>query len=315
MQNQLIEMQYICSICICTYQMGDTIERCVDSLLKNTSENVEIVIVDDGSTDNTSMICENIADKIHRLNYIKLKRDNRRKLGETRNISVNSAKSEVVLLHVDADDIWLKGIQDIINYYLYIRYKLNIKKFLIGNHLAITTKEIFWKSKGYSNLYRGEDRDLMYRLAFNSDVLFIDHTIIHKRLKRSKNKTRIKSFKDLWSQSKYDVFYSDNIKEILLSSLIFSPGNKTYSFVVRLLRFFFIPLCSLIYLKKRKKNIMSWNEFIKYRSQNRGNAIQLINKFNLDLSIQKKRDYEYEKSLLKYPFEVKIKPKGFSVNL
>ena len=80
MQNQLIEMQYICSICICTYQMGDTIERCVDSLLKNTSENVEIVIVDDGSTDNTSMICENIADKIHRLNYIKLKRDNRRKI-------------------------------------------------------------------------------------------------------------------------------------------------------------------------------------------------------------------------------------------
>ena len=60
---------------------------------------------------------------------------------------------------------------------------------------------------------------------------------------------------------------------------------------------------------------MSWNEFMKYRSQNRGNAIQLINKFNLDLSTQKNRDYEYEKSLIKYPFEVKIKPNGFSINL
>tara|TARA_B100000886_G_scaffold313086_1_gene249484 strand:+ start:14230 stop:15117 length:888 start_codon:yes stop_codon:yes gene_type:complete len=294
--------------------MGDTIERCINSLLKNTSENVEIVIIDDGSTDNTSLICENISNNINRINYIKFKRDPRRKLGETRNISVNYAKSEVILLHVDADDIWLEGIQDIINYYIYIRYKLNIKKYLIGNHLAITTKEIFWKSKGYSNIYRGEDRDLMYRLAYNSDVLFIDHSIIHQRLKRKKNRTRIKSLKDLWSQSKYDVLYSDDINKIFLSSLIFSPRNTTYTFVVRLLRFFFIPICLLIYLKKRKRNIISWNEFMKYRSQNRGNAIELINKFNLASLIEKKRDYAYEKSLINYPFEAKIKPKGFSIN-
>ena len=295
--------------------MGDTIERCIDSLLENTTENVEILIIDDGSTDNTSSICENISKKINRLNYIKLKRNKKRKLGETRNISVNSAKSEVVLLHVDADDIWLKGLQEIINYYIYMRFKLNIKKYLIGNHLAITTKEIFWRAKGYSNLYRGEDRDLMYRLALNKDVFFIDHSIIHKRLKRAKHKTRIKSIKDLWSQSKYDVLYSEDFNAILFSSLFFSPGNKTYTFIVRLLRFFFIPICSVIYLKKRKKSIISWNEFMKYRSQNRGNAIELIDKSNSDLSVEKKRDYEYEKSLIKYPFEVKIRPKGFSINL
>ena len=34
---------------------------------------------------------------------------------------------------------------------------------------------------------------------------------------------------------------------------------------------------------------MSWKQFIKYRSQNRGNAIELINKYNLDSSIEKKR--------------------------
>ena len=308
-------MKYICSICICTYQMGDTIELCINSLLENTIDNVEILIVDDGSTDNTSSICENISKKINRVNYIKLKRDQKRKLGQTRNISVKSAKSEVVLLHVDADDIWLKGLQDIINYYIYMRYKLKIKKYLIGNHLAITTKEIFWKSGGYSNLYRGEDRDLMYRLAINKDVFFIDHSIIYKRLKRAKHRTMIKSFKDLWSQSKYDVLYSEDFNAILFSSLFFSPGNKTYTFIVRLLRFFFIPICSVIYLKKRKKSIISWNEFMKYRSQNRGNAIELIDKSNSDLSVEKKRDYEYEKSLIKYPFEVKIRPKGFSINL
>tara|TARA_Y100000739_G_C20610078_1_gene468035 strand:+ start:1974 stop:2858 length:885 start_codon:yes stop_codon:yes gene_type:complete len=293
--------------------MGDTIQLCIESLLKNTNDEIEILIVDDGSTDNTAFICENIAKEINRVNYIKLKRDFKRKLGETRNISIKYAKSNVVLLHVDADDIWLYGIQDLINYYLYIRYKLNIKKYIIGNHLAITSKEIFWKSNGYANLYRGEDRDLMYRLAFNGDVYFLDHSIIHKRLKRKKTKTRIKSFKDLWSQSKYDVIYSENFKEIFFSSLFFSPNNKTFSFIVKLFRFFFIPICSLIYFKSRKKTIISWEDFMKYRSRNRGNAIELINLSYLNLQINKRRDYEYEKSLVKYPFEVKVKPKGFSI--
>ena len=59
---------------------------------------------------------------------------------------------------------------------------------------------------------------------------------------------------------------------------------------------------------------MSWKQFINYRSQNRGNAIELIKKYNFDLSSEK-RNYEYEKILFKYPFEVKIRPKGFSINL
>ena len=54
---------------------------------------------------------------------------------------------------------------------------------------------------------------------------------------------------------------------------------------------------------------------MKYRTENRGHAIELINKCYLDLPIKKERDYEYEKTLLNYPFEVKIKPKGFSINL
>ena len=52
---------------------------------------------------------------------------------------------------------------------------------------------------------------------------------------------------------------------------------------------------------------------MQYRSNNRGNAIELINLSYLNLRINNRRDYEYEKNLINYPFEVKIKPKGFSI--
>ena len=132
--------------------MGDSIERCLNSLLKNTNEDVEIIIIDDGSKDNTFDICMNFEKRYKRINYIRLKRSAKRKLGETRNLSVSAASSDIVLLHIDADDIWGEGLQNLIDFYLYFRNTLKIRKMIIGNHIALTSKDIFWSSDGYSNI-------------------------------------------------------------------------------------------------------------------------------------------------------------------
>ena len=47
-----------------------------------------------------------IQEKYSLVKVIPLKRDKRRKLGETRNISVRAARGKYVLLHIDTDDIW-----------------------------------------------------------------------------------------------------------------------------------------------------------------------------------------------------------------
>ena len=66
----------------------------------------EVIIVDDGSDDNSLEILFKIQEKYSLVKVIPLKRDKRRKLGETRNISVRAAKGKYILLHLDTDDIW-----------------------------------------------------------------------------------------------------------------------------------------------------------------------------------------------------------------
>ncbi len=293
--------------------MSDTISKTIDSLLRNTNESVEILIVDDGSNDETMDICKKFSEKFTRVNYIFLERDPNRKLGQTRNISVSAAKSDIVALHIDADDCWNDGLQQLIDFYLYFRVELNIRKMIIGNHIALTSKEIFWAANGYENIYRGEDRDFMFRLVKNQDVYFLDHEIIYTRQKRSLKRTLNKSFKDVWSHCKYDVMHVEDLRSLILGALFLSPKNLHISFKVKLLRLFFIPICFLLFFPKRKKPIMSWDKFMQLRSFNRGDALQLIQKANKQNLIKKERNKDYEERLSNFPFTVKVRPKGFSL--
>ena len=47
------------SIVIPIYNAEDHLQRCVDSVLNQTEKNIEIILVDDGSKDNSIEICKN----------------------------------------------------------------------------------------------------------------------------------------------------------------------------------------------------------------------------------------------------------------
>ena len=98
------------SICICNFNMNNTLKSSLETILLQLNEKFEVVVVDDGSSDgslNTLLEMRNIYSN---LRIIPLLRDGRRKLGETRNISVRAAKGKYLILHIDCDDLWDSSI-------------------------------------------------------------------------------------------------------------------------------------------------------------------------------------------------------------
>ena len=89
------------SVVMSTYNNESTIEKSINSLLSQTYQNFEILIMDDASTDDTYKICNNIASKS---NKIKIYR-NSNNIGLTKslNLLIKESKAELIA-RSDADD-------------------------------------------------------------------------------------------------------------------------------------------------------------------------------------------------------------------
>lgn len=89
------------SVIIPTYNRADTIKRSIDSVLSQSYRDFEIIVVDDGSTDNTEQIVMGCADS--RIRY--LKNDRRIGANGARNVGIQHAVGEYIAFQ-DSDDVW-----------------------------------------------------------------------------------------------------------------------------------------------------------------------------------------------------------------
>lgn len=97
-------MNPIISIITPAFNASAFISEMIQSVLNQTYYNWELIIVDDGSTDNTSEIIKGFANKDNRIKYIY--QENGRQ-GKARNRAIKEAKGEY-LAFLDADDLWVE---------------------------------------------------------------------------------------------------------------------------------------------------------------------------------------------------------------
>lgn len=88
------------SVIIPVYKVEKYIERCINSVLEQTLEEIELVLVDDGSPDNCGKICDDYANMDSRISVIHKKNQG---LGLARNSGMNIARGEFIAF-VDSDD-------------------------------------------------------------------------------------------------------------------------------------------------------------------------------------------------------------------
>ena len=91
------------SVVIPTYNRAKSIEEAVRSVLDQTFRDFELIVIDDGSTDNTGEILKPIAEEDKRLNYVYQENAER---SAARNHGIELSEGEYICF-LDSDDIYL----------------------------------------------------------------------------------------------------------------------------------------------------------------------------------------------------------------
>ena len=92
------------SIIVPIYNVENYLERCINSLLCQTYENLEIILVDDGSKDNSGVICDTYAGRDRRVKVIHKENGG---VSSARNAGLDVAQGQFVAF-VDGDD-WVES--------------------------------------------------------------------------------------------------------------------------------------------------------------------------------------------------------------
>ncbi len=88
------------SIIIPVYNVKDYLKKCVNSVISQTYKDFEIILVDDGSTDDSPAICDDYAKQDNRVKVIHKQNGGQ---GDARNVGIDIAEGEYIIF-VDSDD-------------------------------------------------------------------------------------------------------------------------------------------------------------------------------------------------------------------
>ena len=88
------------SIIVPVYNVEKYLKRCVESIINQTYKNLEIILIDDGSTDNSGKICDEYALMDNRVKVLHIKNGG---VSNARNLGIENATGEYIAF-VDSDD-------------------------------------------------------------------------------------------------------------------------------------------------------------------------------------------------------------------
>ena len=103
-------MNDLISIIVPVYKAEKYLRRCVDSILAQTYQNIEVLLIDDGSPDNSGEICDEYAEKDSRVRVFHKPNGG---VSSARNLGLKEAKGDYIGF-VDADDYIDKTMYEVL---------------------------------------------------------------------------------------------------------------------------------------------------------------------------------------------------------
>lgn len=196
------------SIIVPIYNSEKYLPQCIESILNQTYKNFELILVNDGSTDNSLSICESYAQKDERIEILNLQHNG---VSNARNNGISKAKGEFICF-VDSDDKIEKDFLLVLTN-LQNKYNSDIAevdfKYLNDNSKKNTDnkEEVFNSFQMMNRLYSTNGiRTVMipnklYKASLFEKILFdVEHEhedefIIHKLIFSAKNNIAVSNLK------------------------------------------------------------------------------------------------------------------------
>lgn len=189
------------SVIVPCYMVEKYLDLCINSIIGQTYTNLEIILVDDGSTDQSGVICDNYAAKDNRIKVIHKKNGG---LSDARNVAIDICQGEYITF-IDSDDTVSKDHIETL-YSLIEKYqcKLSVgqwQTYKEGTKLKIEQprkKEILYKTpqEAVTAMFYQEEfdnaacvklyhRSLFDGIRFPKGLLFEDDYTVYQLLFRS----------------------------------------------------------------------------------------------------------------------------------
>lgn len=125
MQNNILV-----SVVVPVYNVEKYLSRCIDSISRQSYSNLQIILVDDGSKDNSAVICDEYSKKDTRISVIHKTNGG---LSDARNVGIDNAKGDYICF-IDSDDFVRETyVEDLLNAILKYNADIAVCLFEKGN--------------------------------------------------------------------------------------------------------------------------------------------------------------------------------------
>ncbi len=147
------------SAIIPTHNRSELLKRAIDSVLDQTWENMEIIVVDDASDDDTPKVLQSLSEQHKNLKVIQNKES--KGAAASRNIAIEHAKGEYIA-GLDDDDLWRpKRVEQLME-----EFQEGYSAVTSNDRMDFGEKEIVWKKKPVITLH-----DLLFYNQVGNQVL------------------------------------------------------------------------------------------------------------------------------------------------
>lgn len=176
------------SIIVPVYNTQKFLNRALDSILAQSEDKLELIIIDDGSTDNSGNICDNYARKDTRIKVI---HQNNQGVSAARNQGLDAASGKYIMFADSDDELYPNAIELLINAAMQGEYDMvigdckvtgKIEKF---SHLTAANKIYTNYSLGIEMMIVPETKWLMsavWAKLFKNDIINAYHLRFNEKL-------------------------------------------------------------------------------------------------------------------------------------